>query len=454
MSDLTTNSRYSSDSISAGRLSTQNVTLPKSQPVRLKALLHLCESDEDDDDDDESEKSPQSENESDFNESLLQDDSAEDILQETLVLKAGINSSPIESTDGILKTMCVLPKENYEVVTNTPIQGGINFAIDRERRKVSDVNSESHIVSDSSKLETCSSKYEEKTQEYHSGTFTSRSQTDTVNRSTNIALPPPSLSVYKEDYNTKFDTNKNLQPMNSNQLHHENSYISDILNKKKEGSMYNTSAENKMLLTRNDAGIELNLNKDDQRYKGTYGFIEQTNKDCEEESHNIPNSSESATCISQTSENLMHPIRYNSQKNVTKYETNEKIQYTPAKNTCTEFSTPSVSKSFTTINHLVSETPLKLVQVGVHPSPCTSHKQLFQTPQNKLSSDMKNHVQTPSTILSSWYYNAKHTPMEGKSFVAKDHMQMSRNAVCTPIMEKPNSSRSVIYSVYIIIYSL
>jgi len=456
MSDLTTNSRYSSDSISAGRLPTQNVTLPKSQPVRLKALLHLCESDEDDDDDDdddnESEKSPQSENESDFNESLLQDNSAEDILQETLILKAGINSSSIESTDGILKTTCVLPKENYEVVTNTPIQGGINFAIDGEQRKVSDVNSESHIpVSDSSKLETCSSKYEEKTQEYHSGTFTSRSQTDTVNRSTNIALPL--LSVYKEDYNTKFDTNKNLQPINSNQLHHENAYMSDILNKKKEGSMYNTSVENKILLTRNSAGIELNLSKDDQRYKDTYGFIEQTNKDCEEESHNIPNPlSESATCISQTSENLMHPVRYNSQKNVMKYETNEKIQYTPAKNTCTEFSTPSVSKSF---NQLVSETPLKLVQVGVHPSPCTSHKQLFQTPQNKLSNDMKNHVQTPSTILSSWYYNSKHTPMEGKGFVAKDHMQMSRNAVCTPIMEKPNSSRSVIiFCIYNYIYSV
>ncbi|XP_024891463.1 serine/threonine-protein kinase MPS1 [Temnothorax curvispinosus] len=440
MSDLTTNNRYSFDNISAGRLLTQSVTLPKSQPVRLKALLHLCESDEDDDDDETEEKPHQSEEESDFEEPLLQDDSSEDVLQETLVVqelmpKSRINSSSIESpTDGVLKTTCTLPKETLEVVTNTPsVQREIDFATDREQRKVSDVN-------DSNKPEIYSSKYEEKTQESHSETFASRSQVDTVhNRSANIALPPPSLSVYKGDYNTKLDTNKNLQPINSNQVHHENAYMSDILNKRKEGSVYNTSVDNKILL-RNS---ELNLNKDDQRYKNTYGFTEQANKDVEEESHKVPNSlSESATCTSQTSENLMHPARYSSQKNMTKYEANEK--YTPAKNTVrTEFSTPSLneaSKSLTVINRLTSETPLKHVQVSAHPNPCISHKQLFQTPQSKLSGDLnKNQVQTPSTIFqSSWYHN---TPMEGKSFIARDHVQMSRNAIRTPIMEKPDSLR-------------
>lgn len=445
MSDLTTNDRYSFDNMSSGKLPTQNVTLPKSQPVRLKALLHLCESDEDDDDEDESEEKPhESEDESDFDEpqSLLQDDSTENVLQETLIPKASINSS---STDGVLKTTCILPKENYEVVTSTPsIQREISLAsTDREECKVSDVKSEniSIPVSNPSKLETHNSKHEEKTQEYHSGTFASSSQVDTVhNRSINVALPPPSLSVYKGDYNTKSDTNKNLQPMNSSQLPYENAYMSDILNKRKEGSVYSTSAENKMLTRNND----LKSNKDDQRYKGTYSFIEQANKDCEEESYKIPNTlSESATCISQTSENLMHPVRYNLQKNITKFETNEK--YTPAKNTRTEFSTPSLSeasKSLTMINRLVSETPLKHVQANVHPSPCTSHKQLFQTPQNKLPGDLnKNYVQTPSTMLSSLYHNVRHTPMEGKSFIARDHAQMSRNAICTPIMEKAESSR-------------
>ncbi|KAG5311807.1 TTK kinase, partial [Acromyrmex insinuator] len=374
MSDLTTNTVTTNtsydgcnfDNISAGRLLTQNVTLPKSQPVRLKALL-ACESDEDDD---ESEEKPcQSEDELDNFKLLPQDDFTE-VLQESSVRKTN-SSLSIESTDGALKATCVLPKENLEIVTNTSIQKGLNF--DREQW----------------------------------------------------------------DYN--IDSNKNFQTINSNQLHHENVYMSDILNKRKEGSVYSISGENKMLLTRNS---ELNLSKDDQRYKGTYGFIEQANKDNKEESQKITNTlSESATCISQTSENLMHAIRYSSQKNVTKYEANEK--YTPAKNTCTEFNTPSLSeasKSLPTINHLVLETPLKHMQVNVHPNSCTSHKQLFQTPQNKQSGDL-NKNQTPSTILSNWYHNVVHTPMERKNFLTRDQVQISKNAVCTPIVDKPDSSR-------------
>ncbi|KYN14118.1 PREDICTED: probable serine/threonine-protein kinase mps1 [Trachymyrmex cornetzi] len=422
MSDLTTNTSYdrcSFDNISAGRLLAQNVTLPKSQPVRLKALL-ACESDEDDDDESE-EKPCQSEDKLDNFEPLPQDDFPE-VLQE----------SPV------LKTTCVLPKEDIEVVTNTSIQEELNF--NREQCKVSDINSENHIsLSDSSKLETCSSKHKENSQEYHiATTFASGNQANTVyDNSTNVALPPPLLSVYKGDYN--IDSNKNFQTINSNQLHHENAYMSDILNKRKEGSVYSTSGENKMLLTRNS---ELNLSKDNQRCKGTYGFIEQANKDSKEESQKITNTlSESATCISQTSENLMHAVRYNSQKNVTKYEANEK--YTPAKNTCTEFNTPSLSeasKSLATINNLVSETPLKHMQINVHPSSCTSHKQLFQTPQNKLSKDL-NKNQTPSTILSNWFHNMVHTPMERKNFLTRDQVQISKNAVCTPIVDKPDSSR-------------
>ncbi|XP_018056964.1 PREDICTED: probable serine/threonine-protein kinase mps1 [Atta colombica] len=440
MSDLTTNTvttntsydRCSFDNISAGRLLTQNVTLPKSQPVRLKALL-ACESD---DDDESEEKLCQSEDELDNFKPLPQDDFTE-VLQESSVLKTN-SSSTIESTDGALKVTCVLPNENLEIVTNTSIQKGLNF--DREQCKVSDINSESHIsLSDSSKLETCNSKHEENSQEYHIATmFTSGNQANTVyNHSTNITLPPPLLSVYKGDYN--IDSNKNFQTINSNQLHHENAYMSDILNKRKEESMYSTSGENKMLLTRNS---ELNLSKDDQRYKGTYGFIEQANKNNKEDSQKITNTLlESATCIPQTSENLMHAVRHSSQKNVTKYEANEK--YTPAKNTCTEFNTPSLSeasKSLATINHLVLETPLKHMQVNVHPSSCTSHKQLFQTPQNKLSGDL-NKNQTPSTILSNWYHNVVHTPMERKNFLTRDQVQISKNAVCTPIVDKPDSSR-------------
>lgn len=440
MSNLTTNNRYSFDNMSAGRLPTTNVTLPKSQPVRLKPLLHLCESDEDDDDDDESEKPRQSEDELDFDEFQLQDSVKDTENVSKTFLSKSNNSSSIESTNGIMKTT-LLSKETYEAVTNTSsIQREVNFVTDREQCKVND-------ISDPNKLEIYNFKHEDKTQEFHNETFPSKNQADTVhNCSTNIALPPPSLSVYKGDYNAKLDTNKNMQPINSSQIGHESAYMSDILNKRKEGPMYSTSIENKKLLTRNS---ELNLSKDDQRYKGTYSFIEQANKDCEEESYKIPNAlSESATCTSQTSENLMHPARCSLQKNITKYDVNEK--YTPAKNTvCTEFSTPSLNEANKSLtNRLVSETPLKHVHHNVHPSPCISHKQLFQTPQNKLPGDNLNKNQTPSTTLSSWYHNTVR-PMESKSFIARDHVQISK--IRTPIIEKPDSLRFVIYSYYNII---
>ncbi|XP_011863190.1 PREDICTED: serine/threonine-protein kinase MPS1 isoform X2 [Vollenhovia emeryi] len=358
MSDLTTKDRYSFDNMSAGRLPTQNVALPKSQPVRLKALLHWCENDEDDDDESEK-KSDRSEDELDLDEPVPHDDSAEDALQEMLVPKSGIDSSLNESSDEVFKITS--PKE---VVASAPsVQRETSFATDREQCRVSD-------VSDPSKLELCSSKHEENTQEYHSGTFASRNQADTAhNRSTNLTLPPSSLLVYKGDYNTKLDTNRNLQP--------------------------------------------------------------------------IPNApTDSTGCAFQTSENPMNSARYSSQKNITKYEADGK--YTPAKSTrCAEFSTPSLGEAskLTMINRLISETPLKHAQASVHPSPCTSHKQLFQTPHNKLAGDpTKNHVQTPSTILSSWYYN-RHTPMEGKSFVARDHVQMPKNTIHTPIVETPELSR-------------
>ncbi|XP_028050394.1 probable serine/threonine-protein kinase mps1 isoform X2 [Monomorium pharaonis] len=443
MSELTTNDRYSFDSMSAGRLPTQNVTLPKFQPVRLKALL---QSDEEDDDDDESEEKPrQSEDdESDFDEPLLLDNSTENVLEETVLPKTGINSS-IELTDGVLKTACILLKENHEIVTSTPsVRRETTLGINSEQCKASDVNFEKHVpvtpVNDSNKLEIYNSnKQEEQTQESHSGMFTSRNQTDTNhNHSMNVALVPSSLSVYKGDYNAKLDANKNQEPVNSNHSHYEKNYISDILNKKKEGSMYSVS-ENKVLLTKTS---ELNVSKDDQRHKGN--FIEQANRDCEEESYKISNTLlESAPCISQTFENLVYPVRCNSQKNVMRYEASE--NYTPAKSTCSGYSTPSLNemgRSVTTINRLISETPLKHGQVNVHPSTSTSHKQLFQTPQSKLSDDpSKNPVQTPSTIFSSWYCNVRQTPMEGKNFVARDHVQVSKNAICTPIVEKPDSSR-------------
>ncbi|XP_029169411.1 uncharacterized protein LOC114939313, partial [Nylanderia fulva] len=220
---------------------------------------------------------------------------------------------------------------------------------------------------------------EEKSQDSHNCTLTSsRSQSSiTQNLSTELS--------YFFHHLTK------KSPLHA-QSHHENVYISDMSNKKKEEHSYNTLIDNKLLHRNNE---HLNLSKEDQR--------------------------------------------------ISKHEANEKC--TPAKNPalCTHVksSTPSLNEIQgtslpTPINRLVLETPLKHSQVGsMHPNPCASHKQLFRTPQNKLSDNSsKNCIQTPSTILSSWCYNnTRHTPLEGKNLVAKDHMQISRNTICTPVVE-------------------
>ncbi|XP_025269646.1 serine/threonine-protein kinase MPS1 [Camponotus floridanus] len=368
MSDLVGNSH----SFNSANTSKTSITLPKSQPVRL---LYLCESDEDDDDNENEEKPRESEDESDLDE--VPSDPADNVW-ESRIHKAADIDPLISPTDGLLKTICVSPKNDCAIPT------------------------------DISSIQKC--------------------------------------YAHKEEGDS--DMNKNLQPItNSVQLNHENVYMSNHL--------CSTMTDNKML-HRNNEHL-LNLSKEDQRHKEMlYGFSEQMNKDCNEEPCKIPTIvSESINCISQNlSENIINPITYNSQYSTAKYEANEKC--TPAKNSSTHMvsSTPSLNKVqqtslLTPVNRLVLETPLKQPIASMHPKPCTSHKQLFQTPQNKLSDDLsKSHIQTPSTILSSWYYNnARHTPMEGKNLVTKDFVQISRNTICTPIAEKPDSARSNVKNV-------
>ncbi|XP_029679259.1 probable serine/threonine-protein kinase ndrC [Formica exsecta] len=445
MSDLVGNNSHSSSSTNTGKVP---VTLPKSQPVRL---LYLCESDEDDDDDESEEKPRESEDESDLDEAP--NDSAEDVLWESRVHETADVNPSIGSTDGLSRTTCVLPRDSCANVIDTFSIQKINCASNKEECK-DDVKFKGCLLADdSNKLRICGFKQEDNSQDYHSCTFaSSRSQTGVVhNYSMEVALPLSSLIPGKGDYIAKSDMNKNLQPtINSARSNLENIYISDMLNKRKEEQSYSTLVDNKILHWNSDAEQILNLNKEDQRYKGVlYGFNDQANKDCNEEPHKMPTAiSESASCISQNlSGNLIHPVTYNnSQYSTSKYEANEKC--TPAKNPCThmELSTPSLNEIQRTslptpINRLVLETPLKHLPVGsVHPNSCASHKQLFRSPQSKLSDNLsKSHIQTPSTILSSWCYN--NALLEEKNFIAKDHVQISKNTICTPIVEKPDSAR-------------
>nr|XP_012231730.1 PREDICTED: LOW QUALITY PROTEIN: protein kinase 3 [Linepithema humile] len=429
MSDNTADNRYCLDNMGTGRTSTQSMSmLPKFRPVRIKELLNEID---EDDDDDENEESCKSKDDSDSEELpfLSQDDSAEDIFKNILeeesspLHEANINSLT-ESADE-LKNSCSVPKESREIVTNISMHKEMSCANDKEECEV-DSYFKSHLLGNPNQSDTYSYEHDGKAQESHNNTYPLKNhQTDVHNSSIDVAFPSPLLSVYKGDYNAKSDTNKNLQSMNS--AHNENAYI-DMLKKRKEEYMYNTPVESKVQLPRNGEYIS-NLNKEDSRYKDRHSFTEQASKDCEEESYTILNSeSETGSCASQMSGNLMHPASYNLQYSAMKYDANEK--YTPAKSV--EYSTPSLSKTGT-INRLVSETPLKHLQSTKHPNPSMSHKQLFQTPQSQPSSDPSmNLVQTPSTILSNWASNMRHISMEGKNSITKDHVQASRNTIYTP----------------------
>ncbi|XP_076755816.1 dual specificity protein kinase monopolar spindle 1 isoform X2 [Xylocopa sonorina] len=83
------------------------------------------------------------------------------------------------------------------------------------------------------------------------------------------------------------------------------------------------------------------------------------------------------------------------------------------------------------IDQWVLQTPLKHVPVSsAHPDPCFSRRNIIQTPQNKVSDMSKNFKLTPATILSHWSQNnTKQTPLQNKSIKFKESTQTPKNSV-------------------------
>jgi len=472
MSDLSTKDKYAFDSIGTSRTK-QSIMLPKSQPVRLKELMQMCEDDDDDDEDDNNDndadddvdddddndkenekKSCKSEDESDLDKSqfLSQDSIMEDELQKSSSYKKNDNSS-IEATHGFLKSMCTLPETNRESVTNISYMQKKISCIGEEEYKVNDANFRNHLpISITNKQEIYTRKYEEKIQDgnilvYHA---LRNDQVKTIHNRY-VVLSLLLLLIFAGDYNIKSDTNKNLQSMSNVQSYRENAYVPDIF-KKNEEYMYNTSVENKLLSRSSETYLSF---KEEQKHKSAHDFSEQTSKskDCKEESGTLKVSNvvaESFSCMPQTSGNLMYSMRYGSQGSTSKYEANEKN--IPANNSRMEISTPSLNetgKSLMAINRLALETPMKHLQISsMHPTSYASHKQLFCTPQSKLPNDPnKSHVQTPSTILSNCYHS-NIRQVEEKNLFAKDYVQTPRNTIRTSIVEKSEPSRYIIFIVH------
>ncbi|XP_014231636.1 serine/threonine-protein kinase mph1 [Trichogramma pretiosum] len=86
-----------------------------------------------------------------------------------------------------------------------------------------------------------------------------------------------------------------------------------------------------------------------------------------------------------------------------------------------------VQQKLTHNNMHASDTPMKHPHLTTRPNPSTSHRNIFQTPQNKAGNEFtKNSLQTPATIFShSWHkQHMAQTPMQSQL--------SSRDSVRTP----------------------
>ncbi|CAD6234203.1 GSCOCG00007648001-RA-CDS, partial [Cotesia congregata] len=95
-------------------------------------------------------------------------------------------------------------------------------------------------------------------------------------------------------------------------------------------------------------------------------------------------------------------------------------------------------------NQLATKTPLKQNPPisSSRPVPSVSHKNLFQTPQNKTSGDYVNssHIQTPATIFSHWTQNnMMSTPLQNRMLGSDSSVKGARR----PLAETSESRASV-----------
>ncbi|XP_012287709.1 serine/threonine-protein kinase MPS1 [Orussus abietinus] len=83
-------------------------------------------------------------------------------------------------------------------------------------------------------------------------------------------------------------------------------------------------------------------------------------------------------------------------------------------------------------SYAVTETPVKHPSSNVnHPVPCSSHRNIFQTPQAKSNTDIsKNHVQTPATIFSHWSQKSMlQTPIQNTVLKKREAVPVTEQSI-------------------------
>lgn len=355
---------------------------PKFQPIRIKDLVHFCESD-----DDESEDRVQdSETDSDSEdpEPLPQDSSIVNDLSRSLPLPEVKYNNNVDSASKVSRTAV-----SSKFVEYTSIDDNVEH---KTNNAVPEVHVSVH--SNYSNVDTYD-KYKDFKQDNH-----------------RTALPinpesQPTL-LHEDECNIKVKQSTNFE-----QLSCRNSHAQEQVSLKEHKTKHVTIDAKRQPL-------------EEQMYKSD---IQSVNK-CNASKKPGNNEFESIVFVSQHVGNALKSGTCNSQNNVNMRESLEQKSIINEEKAHNE-NISSTNKSLNSADQIILQTPLKHVSASSsRPDPCFSRRNIVQTPQNKLSDISRNHGLTPATNSCHWSQNnMRQTPLQNKSLNFIDSMQTPKNSV-------------------------
>ncbi|KAK1134301.1 hypothetical protein K0M31_012080 [Melipona bicolor] len=355
------------------------VSRPKFQPLRVKELLHFCESD-----DDESEDRPQdSDNESDFDDvySLPQDDYVEDNLNMSLpLLNTTCNES--EETRKVSQTVVYSKSQEFEISNSRLTACKSERSLKCEQSNQVQLNIETSIQDNFSQIEhknKCITNVNSKGESSQNEFLDQQNSSQVSNSKKSIA-----------------STSQHLENMSQ-------SGIDNLQNINKKS----TASTSQHLESISQSGVNNLQNISKKSIASTSQHLESISQSGIDNLQNISSKKETLESTSMVNEEKIHCENVSSTSKTLISDTGTYIN---------------------SIDQRISQSPLKHAVSSSRPDPCFSRRNITQTPQNKCDIS-KNHGLTPATILSHWSQNnMKQTPLQNKSINFKDSTQTPKNS--------------------------
>ncbi|XP_076626372.1 dual specificity protein kinase monopolar spindle 1 isoform X2 [Colletes latitarsis] len=396
MSNLSTNDRIMLNSMDQNYTNTR----PKFQPIRVKELLHFCDSD-DDESEDKPEDDSSSESDSDDVQPLPEDSIVEDDYN---------NASPLISTkcnDDLIPS-CEVSQINIPSKLEEP-----TLADNIIKCTTNSVTTNVHVSihSNYNDVDLCDN-------------VLKSSGKDNFEVNDDISMSQQSSKFKEHDHNTKCERNIKSEQVNNVQLNCENTCTQE---KDSQNEYKNKHISNEEIKRQSS---------EEQPYKSDFQSVDQHNY-CKTSNNEFP----SLVFPSQHFGNVLQSGSCNQQNTNIKVDTlepkpiinEEKVRYENISSNIESLQPP--------IEQLVFQTPLKHVpSTSLRPEPCFSRRNITQTPQNKIDI-LKNHGLTPATASTHWSQNnIKRTPLQNSSF--KDVIQTPKNSVYfTPNVARHETQR-------------